>query len=392
MQTQPAPLVSIIVLNWNGRRFLQRCLTSLWSQTFRDFEVVLVDNGSRDGSVSYVREVCGDWLKASASSDLASASSTGSSDASLENYIEGSSEESSLEVKPPTSLPRLRLVELAENQGFSGGNLAGLARCDPTSRWIGTLNNDTWAEADWLAGLVEAAEGAEQIWGTVCGPMLFASQAGQAHPRIASAGIEVARNGLATDRNLGQPLTSEEEPLEIFGPCAGAALYRRAALAQVGFFDPAFFAYLEDADLAWRLRLAGWRTLYLPQARVWHEYSGTGGQGSPFKNFQLGRNRLWVILKNWPAGLLWRHGWRILAYDLAASAYTLLKGQPHSLRGRLAALHPRHLARLRRQRRQIQAGRIVPLADLERWLQPSTSASATLRQRRAADDLAATPL
>ncbi len=346
------PLISIIILNWNGRRFLEPCLRSLWVQTFREFEVVLVDNGSADGSVELVRETFADWL---------------------------------VENKP--DYPRLQLVELPQNEGFSGGNLAGLTRCDPNSRYIATLNNDTEAEPDWLACLVVGLEAGPE-WGAACGPMLFASERGQPQPRLSSAGIEVRRDGLAIDRQLGQPWQPDEKPLEIFGPCAGAALYRRTALEQVGFFDPAFFAYLEDADLAWRLRLTGWPTLYLPQAKVWHEYSGTGGQGSPFKSFQLGRNRVWVIFKNWPGRLLWRHGWRIVAYDLAASAYTLLKGNPHSGRGRLAAFHPRHLRRILRQRRTIQAGRVATLAELERWLQRPATTAETLQTQQTADALA----
>ena len=348
-----SPPVSIIILNWNGQRYLEGCLNSLRAQTFRGFEVVLVDNGSTDGSVGFVRARFGDWLVA--------------------------------------QKPRLKLVELAHNEGFSGGNLAGLKHCDPSSRYIVTLNNDTEAEPDWLGGLVAAMEAAPN-YGAACGPMFFASERGTPHPRLSSAGIEVRRDGLAVDRKLGQPWQPGETPLEVFGPCAGAALYRRNALEEVGFFDPAFFAYLEDADLAWRLRLAGWPTLYLPEAKVWHAYSGTGGQGSPFKSFQLGRNRLWVILKNWPGALLWRHGWRIIGYDLLACAYTLLKGNPHSTRGRLAALHPRHWRRIREQRREIQTRRVATLAELERWLRQSASPAQTIRQQKTANELAATRL
>lgn len=348
-----SPLVSIIILNWNGQRYLEACLNSLWAQTFREFEIVLVDNGSTDGSVEFIRTRFAGWLEGQA--------------------------------------PVLKLIELAQNEGFSGGNLAGLRHCNPSSRYIATLNNDTEAETNWLARLVEALE-ATRNYGAACGPMLFASERAAAYPRLASAGIEVRRDGLAIDRQLGQPWQPGGQPLEIFGPCAGAALYRRKALDEVGFFDPAFFAYLEDADLAWRLRLAGWPTLYLPEAKVWHEYSGTGGQGSPFKSFQLGRNRLWVILKNWPGALLWRHGWRIIGYDLLACAYTLFKGNPHSTRGRLAALHPRHWRRIREQRRLIQARRVATLAELERWLRQPATPAETVRQQKTANELAATQL
>lgn len=344
------PAVSILVLNWNGQHFLERCLLSLQAQTYRAFEVILVDNGSSDGSMGYVKERFSDWLA-------------------------------------QAQLPHLRLLELSHNSGFSGGNIAALAATSPASRFIATLNNDTWADAGWLSELVEALENNSK-WGSACGPMLFASAHGQAAEKIASAGIEVRRDGLALDRKLGQNWQAGETPQEIFGPCAGAALYRRSALDAVGFFDPAFFAYLEDADLAWRLRLAGWPTLYLPDAKVWHEYSGTGGQGSPFKNFQLGRNRVWVLFKNWPTGLLLRYAPRILFYDLAASLYTLLKGNPHSLRGRLAALRLGHLRRVWEQRKLIQSRRVASLNDLEGWLERPATPAESLRLRRVADELA----
>ncbi|MEI6045538.1 MAG: glycosyltransferase family 2 protein [Chloroflexota bacterium] len=351
------PEVSIIILNWNGRGFLEPCLMALQAQTFpaSRFEIVLVENGSTDGSAAWLRTRFGDWLKEEAK-------------------------------------PRLKLIELSENQGFAGGNLVGLEHCHPSSRYIATLNNDTEAQSGWLAALVAALEARpkQERWAAVGGAMLFAGEQDKASPRIASAGIEVRRDGLALDRRIGERLREVEREEEIFGVCAGAALYRREALDQVGFFDPAFFAYLEDADLAWRLRLAGWRSLYVPEALVWHEYSGTGKQGSPFKSFQLGRNRLWTIFKNWPAPMLVRYACAILFYDLAASIYTLLlRRDPHPLRGRLAALHPTHLRRILAQRRQIQRQRTIAVSELKKWLGRSASPLEMLALRRTADTKAA---
>lgn len=344
--------VSVIVLNWNGKQFLESCLNSLFAQTFRDFEIILVDNGSTDGSADYIYSEYAPNIAAVAS-------------------------------------PRVRLVALPKNRGFAGGNLAGLNACDRDSEYIATLNNDTIAEPDWLEKLVGAIEGkpATENWGAACGPMLFQSSQ-QNKPIIAAAGIEVYRNGLAMDGQVGQIYQPSETNQEVFGPCAGAALYRREALAEVGFFDNAFFAYLEDADLAWRLRLSGWRTLYVPTAKVWHEYSGTSGQGSPFKNYQLGRNRLWVLLKNWPIALWLHYLPQVLLYDIAASAYTLAQRNPQPAKGRLAALHPRHLKRILAQRTDIQQNRTVSLTEIERWLQPSPSLLNNLNLRRRVDKLA----
>lgn len=342
------PTASLIVLNWNGKRFLKTCLDALRIQTFREFEVLLVDNGSTDGSLEFIRKEFADWL--------------GRAD-----------------------LPRLRVISLPENTGFSGGNAAGLAAASPTSKYIVTLNNDTEAALDWLHKLVEGIEKAGPNYGAVCGPLLFSS----AQATIASAGIEVQKNGLAIDRLLGAKWDRNAAPEEIFGPSAGAALYRRTAIETSGFFDTAFFAYLEDADLAWRLRLNGWRTLYIPEAAVWHDYSGTGGQGSPFKNFQLGRNRLWVILKNWPTKLLRRYWWQILKYDLAACVYSLYQRNIPPAKGRWTALQPEHLRRIRQQRRQIQRSRVEPIANLEKWLTEPPPLEKMLELRQAADALAA---
>lgn len=342
------PTASVIVLNWNGKRFLKTCLDALRIQTFREFEVLLVDNGSTDGSVDYIRKEFADWL--------------GRSD-----------------------MPRLRLISLPENTGFSGGNAAGLETADPASKYIVTLNNDTEAALDWLHKLVEGIEKAGPSFGAICGPMLFSSE----QATIASAGIEMQKNGLAIDRLLGAKWDRTAPPEEIFGPSAGAALYRRSALETCGFFDTEFFAYLEDADLAWRLRLTGWRTLYLPGAAVWHDYSGTGGQGSAFKNFQLGRNRFWVILKNWPLGLLRRYWWQILKYDLAACAYTLYTRNYEATKGRLTALKKNHLQRLKTQRRSIQRSRVTPIRDLDKWLAEPTSLREMLNLKKTTDHLAA---
>ncbi len=304
----------------------------------------MVENGSQDGSSDFVRQNFGNW-------------------------------------------ERLKLIELPENKGFSGGNLEGLAHSSPEATYIATLNNDTEAEPEWLASLVQRLEAkpAREKWAAAGGPMVFAND----RQRIASAGIEIQQNGLALDRGVGELVTIEPQEEEIFGPCAGAALYRREALHEVGFFDPAFFAYLEDADLAWRLRLAGWRTLYVPSAKVAHVYSGTGKQGSPFKHFQLGRNRVWVILKNMPTKLLIRYLPKILIYDLAASFYTLFfQRDLQPLRGRLVALAPRHLKRVLEQRKEIRNLCKVNSEEINHWLVKAPSLRQNIKLRRAVDRLA----
>jgi GT2 family glycosyltransferase len=160
-------------------------------------------------------------------------------------------------------------------------------------------------------------------------------------------------------------------------------------LEEVGFFRPEYFTYLEDADLAWRGRLAGWRCRITPRALVRHVYSASGVQGSPFKSFHLARNRVLLLFLNLPAGLWARYAPLILAYDLAACAYGLLTRDREVLRGRLAAL--RMLAGMRPARRAAQRLRRVPLRELARLLSPPLAPWATLRLRREIGWLAEPP-
>jgi hypothetical protein len=178
--------------------------------------------------------------------------------------------------------------------------------------------------------------------------MLFADQP----DTINSAGVALDRAGIAWEWHVGEKDDQiEQEPVEIFGACAGAALYRRAMLSDIGLFDEDFFAYLEDVDLAWRAQWAGWRTLLVPTARVLHFHSGTAIEGSVFKNRLLGRNKVWLIIKNYPWPHLLRYLPLILAYDLGLLPYMMIwRGNCGSLLGRLEGLT--HLAHALRKRQE----------------------------------------
>ncbi|BCS54874.1 glycosyltransferase family 2 protein [Geobacter sp. SVR] len=295
------PLVSVIILNWNGRAYLKECLDSLAAQTFRDFETILVDNGSKDESAGYVRN----------------------------------------------TYPWVRLVELTENTGFAAGNNRGLAEAHGVQHIV-TLNNDTKIVPEFLAELVRAVNADSGI-GMVAAKMLNFFQQG----RIDSVGVRPTKAGLG--ENIGVGKTDEgqfDKPEEVFGPCAGAALYRRKMLEDVGFFDADFFAYYEDLDLAWRGRLAGWKAVTAPRAVAYHVHSATGGRMSPFTVYQVQRNKWYVLLKNWPAILLLRHLARILGYDAAALFLALLRGRfVQALRARLCVL--RDFPVLMRKRREV---------------------------------------
>lgn len=312
------PCVQIIVPNWNGRHLLPRCLDALSRQTFDDFAITVVDNGSIDDSVAWLQEYA----------------------------------------------PSVRVITNATNRGFATAINQGIRESD--SQYIATLNNDTEPDPGWLEALVSAAGSNDRV-GMCASKMLFAD----APYLINSAGICIDPVGIAWDCRGGEPdqPSGEEKPTEVFGPCAGAALYRRAMLEDVGLFDEDFFAYLEDVDLAWRARLAGWRALYVPAARVYHLHSGTLGEGSPLKSFLLGRNKVWLIAKNYPMPHLALYLPLILCYDLAAVLYALIvRRDPHALRGRWTGLLG--LPKALTKRRQIQSHRRISAGEWYRFVSP----------------------
>jgi GT2 family glycosyltransferase len=323
--------LSAIIVNWNGMAYLPECLDALLPQLPPGAEALLVDNGSTDGSATLARE----------------------------------------------RHPAIRVVALPKNVGFAGGVNVGLRAA--RGELLLLLNNDAFAEPGFVAALLGALEDCPQV-GAVSAALTFAHRP----DLVASAGIRVRRDGLALDLWAGRPvaeLPNQQQP--IMGASGGAALYRRRLLEDVGLMEPGYFNYLEDADLAWRALLRGWRSVVAPQARARHVYSATAGQGSPFKQRLLGRNRLYVIARCLPTDLATRCLPAILAYDLLAIAYAALTRKPAIASGRLAAL--RDLPRLLRQRRAIQSGRRASTSDLARWIEPAATPWRTLGEQRRLD-------
>ncbi|MCB8927710.1 MAG: glycosyltransferase family 2 protein [Ardenticatenaceae bacterium] len=312
--------VSIIVVNWNGRHHLEWCLPTLLAQTYPNFDIIIVDNGSKDDSCEYVQA----------------------------NY------------------PEIRLIALPQNVGFARGNNVGIRAS--TADYIATINNDTKVDPNWLTALVETAEANPNV-GMCAAKLLFWDRPDV----INSAGICLDRAGIAWDRLGGQlNSTSLAPPTPIFGASGGAALYRRAMLNQIGLFDEDFFAYLEDVDLAWRARLAGWDCLYVNTAVVIHHHSATAIEGSPFKSKLLGRNKVWTILKNYPWPLLLRYLPAILLYDFGSVAMALLVRRDSSpLYGRLQAIP--QLTAVWQKRRKIQQSRTIPLQKMRTLMEPLTT-------------------
>jgi GT2 family glycosyltransferase len=326
-------MLSVIIVTWNGRRFLDACLRAVTAQLHPDDEIIVVDNGSIDGTTVWLRHA---WSA-------------------------------------------VRLVALPANLGFAGGVNVGLrvARGD----LLLLLNNDAFVEPGCVPALVEALRDHPRS-GAVAGVLTFDHRP----DLVASAGITACRNGLALDLWTGRAVQSlPAAPQPVMGASGGLALYRRMMLDDIGLMAPDFFNYLEDVDLAWRAQLRGWECLVVPAARARHIYSATGGQGSPVKQRLLGRNRLRAIIRCFPSGVLRSCLPDILAYDTLALVYAALARQPAMIVGRIEALRDR--AQLLRERRAIQARRIVPEEAFAAWLEPSPTPWRTLRTVRRLDAL-----
>ena len=285
-------------------------------QTYPNSEVVLVDNGSTDGSVDFVME----------------------------------------------HFPAVQVIQNHENLGLAEGNNVAIRQTE--SPLIATLNNDAWFEPNWLEELARVIAADSRV-GMCASKMVFAHR-----PSIInSAGICVDRLGIAWDQHGGMRDEESIVPEEVFGPCAGTAMYRRKLSEDVGLFDEDFFAFLEDVDLVWRAQWRGWRCLYVPTARVYHAHSGTAVEGSPLKRYLLGRNKVWTLGKNYPWPQLALYGLLICLYDFLSVIYGMKsRNGIHSLRGRLASL--RGLGQMWRKRRAIQGSVGASAVEALRLLGP----------------------
>jgi GT2 family glycosyltransferase len=324
-----APLVSVVIPNFNGKDLVADCLASLERQTFTDFEVIVVDNGSTDGSADEVRRRF-PWVA--------------------------------------------RIVENRANLGFAKACNQGIEAA--RGEHIALLNNDTETHPRWLAELAGAAERNPEA-GMFAAKTLFFDRReviDTAGHLIYPDGLNRGRGRLETDRGQYDRLT------DVFFPSGAAALYRRAMLEEIGLFDEHHFAYGDDTDLGIRGRLAGWKCVFVPGAVVYHRYSMTTGEYSPAKVFLVERNRIWVVWKYFPLGRLaaspfyslvryWYQAYGACSGKGAAgrfaerySAWRLIPAVVEAYASAFAGL-PRVL----RQRRRLARLRKVSNAEISRW-------------------------
>jgi GT2 family glycosyltransferase len=265
--------VSVIVVSWNGRHHLERCLPAVAAQQDVSFEIIVVDNGSSDGTVEYVRE----------------------------------------------RFPGIRLVPSPENRGFAGGSNLGARHA--RGRYLAFLNNDTMADPRWLRALLDGIDHAVGFALTTA-RIVYMHDPGI----IDSAGDGMLRWGGAFKRLHGAPAHLAADSREVFGVCGAACLMPRAVFEELGGFDEAFFASHEDVDLSYRARLRGYRCRYVADAIVRHHGSATLGTSSAFSVFHGQRNLEWMYVKNTPALLLWRTLPGHIVYNAAAAVHFVRLG------------------------------------------------------------------
>jgi len=245
------PLISVVVLNWNGRQVVETCLQSLQEQTYQPLEIIVVDNASTDDSVEWVRQ----------------------------------------------KFPQVKLIVTERNLGFGGGNNVGIQAS--LGRYLMMLNNDTRLNPTCIEELRRAIE-ADKNYGACASKILLEFE----DNLIDAAGIVVCPDGLSIGRGRLEKGERYDEEVEVFFASDCACLYRREMLEDIGLYDEDFFAYADETDMGWRAQLGGWKCIYNPKAVVYHFHSASSGTYSSFKAFLVERNRIWVAIKNFPISLL----------------------------------------------------------------------------------------
>ena len=262
--------VSVIIPNYNGKKYLRDCLDAMECQSFRDFEVLLIDNGSDDGSGDLIRK----------------------------------------------EYPWVRLISLRENTGFCGAVNQGIR--NSASPFVILLNNDTVADKNFIKELLKAIEDKSQAF--FCQAKLLKMKE---QDKMDDGGNYYCALGWAFAQGKGRPERDYSREKKIFAACGGAAIYRREILDRTGLFDEEHFAYLEDIDIGYRGRLLGYENWYCPDAKVFHVGSGTtGSRYNLFKVRYSSRNNVYLLYKNMPfLQILWNSPLLITGFAVKAAFF-----------------------------------------------------------------------
>ncbi|OPY79179.1 MAG: N-acetylglucosaminyl-diphospho-decaprenol L-rhamnosyltransferase [Syntrophorhabdus sp. PtaU1.Bin153] len=316
-------LVSVVILNYNGREFVEACIGSVLAQDYRDIEIIVVDNGSSDGSNDVIRE----------------------------------------------RFPQVRLIETGRNLGFAAGNNLGIRLAKGT--YIVVLNNDCELEDTCISAMKQAI-GKRAEYGACASKIYLLYDDGL----LDAAGIVVYPDGLSIGRGRLERGDLYDREEEVFFSSGCCSMYRKEMLDDIrlgdDYFDEDFFMYGDDTDLGWRARLRGWRCIYAPHARLYHAHSAASGSYSHLKAFHVERNRIWILVKCFPLTLILYGQFFTLARYLF-QAYGALAGKgasgaftkEHSSWDLMAVLFKvywsalRGLPRMWKKRGEIQKRRVI---------------------------------
>lgn len=310
-----AASVTIIIVNWNSGVLLAQCVAQLARQSHQPASILIIDNASTDGSAEFAH-----------------------------------------------SIPGITVRLLETNLGFAAANNLALAACQ--TEFVALLNPDAFPEPDWLERLLNAAQASPEFAAFGSRQMAYGSDG-----VVDGAGDIYHFSGLVWRRGYGRPQSMLENISgEIFSPCACAALYRREALQTVGGFDEDYFCYVEDVDLGFRLRLAGYKAMYVPDAVVYHVGSATtGGRHSGFSLYHGHRNLVWTYIKNMPGILFWLFLPFHILLNLITVVYFSLQGNGNIIvRAKWDAL--RSAPKMWTKRKHIQQCRKASIREIWRVL------------------------
>lgn len=308
---------SVIIPNWNGQDLLKDCLTSLSNQSFKDFEVILVDNNSVDESVNYVTE----------------------------------------------TFPEIKIVKLNKNYGFARAINLGVKLSQ--AKYVVFLNNDTAVDKDWLKNLIECANSHPEVISVNSKILNFY------HRKILD-GVGILINEVCQARSIGwqeKDKVQYNKEQYIFGATGGAALFSREDFIKVGLFDEKYFMYFEEVDFAFRAQFLGYKSIYCPKALVFHKHKSTAKRLPQHVEYWQFRNMFITIIKDFPFKILWKDfRWlKIILVYFNTIFYQLRNGffwPPF-----LATLWLiTHLPQLLKMRRRIQKDKVVSDDYIERFL------------------------
>ncbi|MHC4661202.1 MAG: glycosyltransferase family 2 protein [Planctomycetota bacterium] len=332
------PVVSVIIPNYEGENYLPACFRALAGQVFRRFEVVVVDNGSKDESRAVVRRLA------------------------------------------PSMPFMLKYIDLGTNRGFSYAVNRGIEHS--SGEFVALLNNDTECDREWLSALVnEMTERPET--GFLASNILLKSSPGN----YDCTGHCITTAGIGEVHNRWQPVRENERSRGVFGACAAASMYRREALLEVGPLDESYFMYYEDLDLDMRLRMAGFSCRYVPEAVVYHRLGAAArGLAGTRRTFLLSRNMESFFFAYFPGPFRWRHFINHTALVFLQMLEHFLRGGGGAyLKGKLAFF--RNIRRVRDKRRRVLSrfgnGREIRRHYAGSWLRRYLSSKLTQRRYRA---------